>query len=821
MSDTLRRDLRIALRGLRQRAGFAAIAVLTLAIGIGAVTAIFSVVNGVLLRPLPYRDPGALAWVRVHLKGDPSAPLSEAEYWDLRERQRSFERVAGFTDASVNLTGSGAPERLRTGYVTADVLPLLGVAPILGRAFGREDDLPGRSPVALLSDGLWRRRFGADPAVVGRTLILDDAPTMVIGVMPPGFQLPTHFTGAAMEMWLPLQLDPATDRGERGWHYLDVVARLRPEVTMAAAHTEVTALMRGMLAEYPMEYNADFAGAATSLTDQIVGDVRPAILVLLGAVALLLVIACANVASLLLAQGESRHREIAVRIALGAERGQIVRQLLTESVVLALCGGLLGLLVAMWGIRVLILGAPPSIPRLDAVGLDGRVLGFTLLVSLGTGLLFGLVPALQSSRLELAGAMVDGGRLGTAGAARQRFRRGLVVGQIALALVLLAGAGLLVQSFLKVRGVDPGFQPEQLLTARVDLSPVRYESSTQRRAFFRDVLARIEAVPGVSSAGAARALPMTGSLVIGDWSFVEEGHFSNPPLPAEWTAADWQVVTPGYFRTMGMPVVQGRGIEAGDRLGMPGVIVINQTLARRMWPNGDAVGRRLLLGGGETDSIYRTVIGIVGDVRHRGLSADPRPEIYLPHEQFPAGTATATNSLYLAIRTTGEPSAVAPAVRAAVAGLDPDVTLSEVQTMEQALGSWAGERRFTMLIVTGFALAALLLGAVGIYGIMAHLVVQRTREIGIRIALGAVPREILRLVLSQGALLAGLGIAVGVLGALATSRLLTGLLFQVRPTDPLTFAGTALLLALVAAVASLVPALRATRVAPIEALRAE
>jgi putative ABC transport system permease protein len=821
MNDTLRRDLRVALRGLRQRAGFTTIAILTLAIGIGAVTAIFSVVNGVLLRPLPYEDPAALTWIRVRLKGNPTSALSAPEYWDLRDRQRSFERVGAFADGTVNLTGSGAPERLRSGYVTADVLPLLGVAPALGRGIADEDDLPGRPPVVLLSDGVWRRRFGADPAILGRTLILDDAPTTVIGVMPPGFQLPTHFTGVPMEAWLPLQLDAAADRSERGWHFLDVVARLRPGVTPAAAHDEVGSLMAAMLAQYPMEYNADFAGMATPLSEYILGDVRPAILVLLGAVGLLLIIACANVASLLLAQGEARHREIAVRFALGAERGQIVRQLLTESVVLSLAGGLLGLLVAMWGIRALILGAPPTIPRLDTVGLDGRVLAFTLLVSVGTGLLFGLAPAIHSSRTELAGAMVEGGRLGTTGAARQRFRRGLVVGQIALALVLLTGAGLLVQSFLRVRGVDPGFQPERLLTARIDLSPVRYATSAQRRAFYRDALTRIEAVPGVRSAGAARALPMTGQLVIGDWSFVEEGKHSNPPLPSEWTAADWQVVTPGYFRTMGMPIVRGRGIDAGDRLGAPGVVVINQTLARQVWPDADAVGRRLTLGGGTNDSIYRTVIGVVGDVRHRGLSADPRPEMYLPQEQFPAGTGTALGSLYLTIRSAGEPTALVPSIRAAVAELDPDVTVSEVQTMEQALGAWAAERRFTMLIVTGFALAALLLGAVGIYGIMAHLVVQRTREIGIRIALGAVPREILRLVLSQGAVLAGVGIVLGVAGAFAATRLLAGLLFHIRPTDPVTFAGTALLLALVAALASLVPAFRATRVAPVEALRAE
>ena len=821
MRDVLLRDLRYALRNLRQRPGFTAVAVLTLALGIGANSAIFSVVNGVLLRPLPYRAPDELTILRGGWDGHPDAALSLAEYWDFKERQRTLAGMGAYADGSLTLTGSGAPERLDAGFVTADLLPVLGVPPAIGRGFLAEEDLPGRPGVVLLSDGLWRRRFGADPGIVGRPLRLDDQPFTVVGIMPPGFQLPSHFTGTGAELWSLLQLDPAVNRAERGWHYLDVVGRRRPGVPMALVERETAALMAAMKAEYPTEYQASFAGTATPLDADVVGDTKPAILVLLGAVALLLLIACANVASLLLARAEARQREMAVRTALGADRGRIVAQLLTESLVIALAGGALGLLLAEWGLRALVLAAPPSIPRLDSIAIDGRVLGFTLLVAIGTGILFGLAPALHSARPDLAGSLVDGARGGTAGMARQRFRRGLVVGQIALALMLLTGAGLLVRSFVRMRAVDPGFDPQRLLTAEIEISPERYQGSEQVRAFYAELLRRIEELPGVASAGTARALPMTGQLEIGDWSFLLEGRFSSPPLPSEWEAADWQVISPDYFETMRMPLIAGRGLEESDRAGGSQVLVVNQTLARKVWPAGDAVGQRVLLGGGATDSVYRTVVGIVGDVRHRGLSAEPRPEMYLPHQQFPAGTGTAMRSLYLTVRTSGDPEALTPALRAAVASLDPDAPLSEVQTMEQALGGWAAERRLTMLVVSGFAFVALLLGAVGIYGVMAHLVVQRTREIGIRMALGAVPREILQLVLRQGAWLAGLGIAAGVLGALAVGRLLAGLLFRTAPTDPLTFAGTALLLAAVATLASVVPALRATRVDPNEALRAE
>jgi predicted permease len=794
--------------------------VLTLALGIGATSAIFSVANGVLLQPLPYERPQEVVMVHTRLEGNSGSELSLPEYLDIREQARSVARLAAFSNGSLTLTGSGTPERLPAGFVTADAMPLLGVSPALGRSFATEDDLPGRPPVVVLSDGLWRRRFGSDPDVVGRTLLLDDMPTTVLGVMPPGFQLPTHYAGAGMQLWTLLQLDPAADRSERGWHWLTVMGRLARGTSADAADREMAGLMERMLRQYPHEYDTDFGGSASPAGAVLVRDIRPVLLVLMGAVGLLLLIACANVTSLFLARAEARQPEIALRAALGASAGRLVRQLLTEGTVLALAGGLLGLLFAAWSVRALVVTAPPTLPRLDSVEIDGWVVAFTAAVTLSTAMLFGLAPALRAARPDLSASLGEGGRGGVAGPGRQRFRRCLVVGQIALAVVLAAGAGLLIQSFAKMRGVDPGFAPEGLLTARIELSPVRYRSSREIRTFYDRLDQRLDAIPGVSSAAAVKALPMT-QLELGDWSFVREGMYSMPPRPSEWNLAYWQVTSPGYFETLRIPLLRGRGLEDADRLESPGVAVINRTLARQVWPAGDALGQRILLGGGATDSVWRTVVGIVGDVRHRGLDADPRPEIYLPHAQFPAGTGTPLRTLHLVLRAEGDPARLAGPLRAAVAELDANIPVVEVRTMEEALGAWASERRLTMLLVTAFALLALALGAVGVYGVMAHLVVRRHREIGIRIALGALPREILGMVLSQGLSLAALGIAAGIVGALAATRLLAGLLFGVAPGDPATFAATAATLAVVAAAASLLPALRATRTDPITALRSE
>jgi len=814
-------DLRYALRGLWQRPAFTVVAVLTLALGIGANTAIFSVANGVLLRPLPYDRAERLAMIWGHRTQEPLARLSVAEYWDVSERTRSFSKVGAYVDGTATLTGVGVPERLRAGYMTAGVPGVLGVAPAMGRGFSEQEDRPGGAPVVLLSDALWRRRFGADPSIIGRVLTLDDAPTTVVGIMPPGFQLPSHYSGPGMELWSPLQLDPAADRTSRGWHFLEAIGRLRDGVTLAAASAEASGLMRGMLAEYPTEYTPEFDGSASSVEQQVVGDARPAILVLLGAVALLLLIACANVAGLLLARAEARQREIALRTALGAGRARLMRQLLTESLLLAAAGGTLGVLLASWGVRGLVLAAPASVPRLGEIGIDGRVLLFTVGLTLLTGVLFGLAPAFHTVRADLSHALTDGGRSGTAGGGRQVLRRLLVGGQVAIALVLVTGAGLLVQSFLRLQQVDPGFRPDGLLTARVELSPVRYAASAGRRDFYRELLDRLGHLPGVKAVAGARALPMTGRLEIGDWSFVLEGRAASPPLPTDWHPADWQVVTPGYFATMGIPVLQGRDFTEADRPGTPGAVIVNRTLARQVWPGEDPVGRRVLLGGGGVDSVWRTVVGIVGDVHHRGLSEAARPEMFLPYAQFPAGTGTPPAAMYVALRTSGHPEALTAAVRSTVGALDPDTPVAETQTMEAAMGAWGAQRRLIMLLVSGFALVAMTLGAVGIYGVMAHLVSQREREIGIRMALGAVPRQILRLVVSQSAWVVGGGLLVGTLGALAATRLLVGLLFQVRPTDPLTFAGTALVLVAVAAGATLVPALRALRTDPAHALRSD
>ena len=811
--DTLLHDLRFALRTLRKSPGFTTVAVLTLALGIGATTAIFSVVNGVLLRPLPYGQPERVVMLWNHWKGWPETWLSQAEYWDFSDQNRSFEGVAAFTDGTRNITGNGDPEKLRADFVTANAFPLLGVRAARGRTFTAQEDQPG-SGVAIISDGLWKRRFGGDPGVVGRSIQLDDSAVTVIGVMPPGFQLPLDFAGQSKDLWLPLALvrDSAAADG-RGNHGLNAFAKLGPGVTLAAANAEVGAIAKRMTELYPTEEPEGFGSFIVPVTTQVMGDVRPALLLLLGATAFVLLVACANVANLLLARSEVRQQEIAVRTALGAGRTRLVRQLLTESIVLALTGGAFGLLLARWGIDGLLATAPTGIPRLEQVGIDDRVLAFALLASIGTGILFGLAPAFHLALRDIQGTLRSYGRGSTAGGARSRIRHALVVSEIAIALVLVIGGALLIQSFVRLRGVDAGFDPRNVLTLQISLPPSSYASNAQVRTFYRTLLERARGLPGVQSAGATRALPMDG--VIGDWGFTIEGPDASQ---SDHMQGDWQVVAPGYFAAMRIALKEGRPLTDADDDGAAGVILMNEELARRAFPRGDAVGRRVRMGG---DTLWRTVIGIVGDVRQRGLDAEVRPELYLPHAQFPTAAGNALRQMYVVVHTASDPAGITSAIRREMRALDPNVPIASVRTMDTVVGSWAAERRLSMGVLSILAIVALALAAIGTYGVMSYAVAQRTQEIGLRMALGAEPRDVLNLVVRQGLGLALTGVVIGLAAALALTRLMHSMLYQVGATDPATFVGITVLLAATAIVATYIPARRATRIAPTVALQSE
>jgi predicted permease len=806
-------DFRFALRTLARSPLFTIVAALALALGLGANTAIFSVVDGVLLRPLPYDQPERIAMVWNHWEGWPATWISEDEFWDFSRETRAFEHLGAFTSGGRNLTGDDHPERVATGFASAGVFPTLGIAPVLGRVYGAEEDRPGGARVAVRSYALWQRRFGGERDVVGRTIRLDDSSFTVIGIMPAGFQLPLDLTRTPMDLWLPLQLDPV-NTGGRGGHYLNVVGRTKPGVSSEMADADVAAIARRMVERFPKQYSSAFGSRAVSVEREVLGKVRPALLILLGAVGFVLLIACANVANLLLARAESRQREIAVRMALGAGRARLVRQMLVESLVLFALGGVLAIALAFALVKGIAAIAPATIPRLASVTLDLPALGFALAISLITGLAFGLVPALHATASMHGGALTEGGRGASAGRRRQRVRRTLVVSEVALALVLVAGAGLLIRSFSRLRGVDAGFDPDRVLTMRLALPPAKYATSDAIRGFYRALVDRARALPGVRSAALVRVLPMTGEL--GDWSFQIEGR---PTTGREsWYAGDWEVVTADYFDVMRIALREGRLPTDRDDERAPGVMIINETLARKAWPSGGAIGARVKMGGEAGE--WRTVIGIVRDVRQIGLDAEPRTQIYLPHAQFPSPDR-ALREMALVMRTSGDPVSLATPARRAVAALDPNLPIASLRTMDDVLGSWAAERRLTMLMLSSFAAVALALAAVGIYGVMSYTVAQRTREMGIRIALGAEPRDVIRLVVRQGVALAAVGIVVGLLAALALTRLMRSMLFEVTSSDPLTFVAICAILVATALVACWIPARRATRVQPTEALRAE
>jgi putative ABC transport system permease protein len=812
--ESLLADIRYALRRLRKSPGFSAIVVATLALGIGANTAIFSVVNAVLLRALPYHEPERLATVFHFYSSlnDLEAPVSAPGFRDYRDRSGVFESAAVEQGWAPTLTGIEEPERLTGTRVSGDWFTTLGVMPIVGRPLRRDEDEPGRNRVVVLSYGLWHRLFGGDATIAsgGRTMTLNGEPFEIVGVMGPDFR---DFWNRNAQLWTPLALAPAnfTDNNRTN-EYLSFTGRLSPGMTVEGAQRELTAFATRLRADYPNNYGSSWTLRIRALEEQSSGRIKPLLLVLLGAVGFVLLIACANVANLMLVRAAARHREVVIRTALGAKRGQLVRQLLTESVTLSLVGGALGLLLAIVSVRALVAISPGSLPRSDEIRVDAVVMLFTLGIAVVTGLLFGMVPAMQMSRANLQESLKEGGRGSSAARRGNNARRALVVAQVALALTLLTGAGLLIRSFARLTAIDPGFTADNLLTFNLALSPSKYRSDTSWRAYFDDVVPRIAAVPGVRSVGGTSELPFSGSWSTG--SFNVEGYQAPPNQPGPW--GDIRIVTDDFFSTMGMRVIRGRTFGPGDRASSVRVAVVDEEMVKRFWPNEDPIGKRITRNNlADTAITWIEVIGVVAHSAHEGLDADPRVQLYYPYSQFPI------RALTIAVRTTPPPLTLATAVRQAVQSLDKDQPLARVESMESLMGGATGQRRMAMFLLAVFASLALALAAIGIYGVLAYTVTQRSQELGIRMALGAARGDVIGLVLRQGMGLAGLGVVLGLVASLWLTRLVQAQLYEISPRDPTTFIAIALILSSVGFVATLIPALRATRVNPVEALRAE
>jgi putative ABC transport system permease protein len=811
--EALMQDVRYGLRQLRRNPGFTAVAALTLALGIGANTAIFSVVNAVLLRPLPFSNAEQLVtlWERNLAEGyDQNSPAA-ANYLDWRAQNKVFSQMAAYDSGQVDLTGAASPERVAGAIVTSNLFQALRVRPLFGRTFLPEEEQPGRDRVVVLSYGLWRQRFSGDRRVLGKAVIVDDRKCVVIGVMPPGFVFPGNtgttgiFTKPIAHLWMPLALT-AEAWSARSDHYLSVIARLKPNVTMAQANAEMNTIEQRLVKRYPNEFMGSDV-KFVPLHQQVESGLRPVLLVLLGAVTFVLLIGCANVANLLLARGASRQKEMAVRAALGANRARVVRQLITESLLLALGGGVFGIFLARWAIGAFRAVIPENFPQVSFITIDGWVLAFTGVIAFATPMIFGLAPAFRTSKADLTESLKEGGRSSTEGTRHNRLQSALVVSEVALALVLLAGAGLMIRSFVRLQDVSPGFNPHHVLTLELSLPSAKYPQDAKRNEFIQQLMQRLKALPGVKIVGATTLLPLAGT----DFNTAVDIQGEEIKIAGRYPSASVRAVTSEYFQVLGIPLISGRLIMPGDTMSSAHVAVINQTLARWL-ANEDPIGRRIALGNGFTGHI----VGVVGDTKQFGLDTEAREEAYVPYSQGRLGP-----TVTLTLKTASDPRSVANAARSAVLNLDPDQPVSKVRTMEQVVSSSIAQPRFRTFLLGLFAALALLLATLGIYSVISYSVAQRTHEIGIRIALGASAGDVLGLVVRQSMTLVGTGLAIGAVAALGLTQLVASWLYHVRSTDPTTFAGVALLLAAVALLASYIPARRATKVDPMVALRYE
>ena len=801
------KDARYAIRSMMKQPGFTALSVLALALGIGANTAIFSVVNALLLRALPYQNPDRIVTVNRVASVGGLPGIIAYDYLDWRDQNQVFEELAAYTNDNFNLTGEGDPERISIAQVTANTFPLLGVQPLRGRGFLPQEDRPGNNQVVVVSQGFWERRYGGSPDLIGKTLTLNDKVYTIVGIMPESLRFP-----GAYEIWMPIAFNEEVERHGDTWSLIDVIGRLRPEISIDRARSDLETIST-RLSEKDSSKPRTMRLEVVPLHNSIVGDIRLTVLIMFGAVGLVLLIACSNVANLMLARATSRQKEMAIRAAVGARRGRLIRQLLTESILLGLAGGALGILFAMWGVGPVASFIPEevasSLQSVSEIGMDFRILGFTLAVAVITGIIFGLAPALAVSKPDLSDALKEGSRCHTMGSRWRNLRELLVVSEIALALVLLVAAGLMVKSFGRLLDIDPGFKPEGVLTMRVELPRSRYSDDSRVAGFIQNMLERVEALPEVQSAGTMNHRILSGYGMMAHLKL--EGvsplvYEKEPPIPVGLVSRD-------YFRAMAIPLISGRYFTERDSTDTQQVVLINQAFARRLYPNEDPIGRRLSFGC--KDEFCRTIIGVVGDVRQQSLTEEIAPQIYLPYLQRP------NNRMTLVVRTTSDPLSLASAVRSQINAVDPDQPISEIKTLDQHLADSVSQGRSMMLLFGTFASLALVLAILGIFGVMSFTVTQRTHEIGIRMALGASTGDVIRIIVGRGMAMALIGVGIGLIAAYFLTRLMENMLYGVTATDPMIFALIPLLIACVAFMACYIPARRATRVDPMTALRYE